>query len=139
VISNTKHVSLLPPSWGTLHQLALLPAPLCQQLIENETIHQKMERKDVAALVPKPPPTNTATSGSAARGHVKNPTSDVPNGSVPPAIHDIVAPDEELSLLREFAEFVIGRANSVSVDPKDFPEWRVLRERVKAILAGRSR
>jgi hypothetical protein len=45
-----------------------------------------------------------------------------------------VAPDEEIALLREFATFVITRASSVSVDPKDHAEWKALRERVKAIL-----
>jgi hypothetical protein len=53
VISNAKHVSLLPPSWGTLYQLALLPPAILEQHIEEGTITPDMERKDAAALKPK--------------------------------------------------------------------------------------
>jgi hypothetical protein len=54
----------------------------------------------------------------------------------PPAktARDSIAPDEQLALLREFAAFVINRAKSVSVDPKDHDEWKTLRSRVKATL-----
>jgi hypothetical protein len=139
VISNTTHAPLLPPSWMTLYELSKLPAEILRKKIDNGAITPKMERKDVVALVPKPPPTKTATSGGvSANGHVKNPTSDVPNGSAPPAIHDIVAPDEELALLREFAGwFITERARAVN-DPKDRAEFKSLFGRVKAILAGRS-
>ena len=53
-------------------------------------------------------------------------------------IHDPVAPDEELALLREFAALVINRARSISFDPKDNDEWKVLRGRVKAMLGETS-
>jgi ParB-like chromosome segregation protein Spo0J len=48
---------------------------------------------------------------------------------------EAVAPDEEFALLREFASFVIHRV-SVSTDPKDHPEWKMLLERVKQVLGG---
>jgi ParB-like chromosome segregation protein Spo0J len=47
-----------------------------------------------------------------------------------PAVRDI-APDEELTLLREFALFVIGRTR-VTTDPKDHAEWKTLLGKVKA-------
>jgi hypothetical protein len=59
----------------------------------------------------------------------------------PPAeiIRDIIAPDEELALLREFARFVIGRSViRVSNDPKhdgDLAEWKLLLGRVRAVLS----
>jgi hypothetical protein len=39
-----------------------------------------------------------------------------------------------LATLREFAKFIIARAKSVSVDPGDLAEWKVLLGKVKAIL-----
>jgi hypothetical protein len=51
VISNAKHVSLLPPSWGTLYQLAKLPPEVLEAKIENGTVNSKIERKDVAVMV----------------------------------------------------------------------------------------
>jgi hypothetical protein len=50
VLSNAKHVSLLPPSWGTLYQLTRLPLTLVEQYVEDGTITPKLERKDVMAL-----------------------------------------------------------------------------------------
>jgi hypothetical protein len=68
-------------------------------------------KRDIAAkkaAVPKPPPTEIT-------------------------IHEAVAPDEEIALLREFARFVIGRAR-VSTDPKDAAEWKMLLARIKQAL-----
>jgi hypothetical protein len=53
------------------------------------------------------------------------------------AVSEVVAPDEELDLLREFARFVLSTAKSVSVDPKDLDHWKTLRGRVRKILEGR--
>src|SRR5262249_23563305 len=50
-------------------------------------------------------------------------------------VREVVAPDEELDLLREFARFVIGRAR-VSTHPKDHPEWMVLLDHVKQVLGS---
>jgi hypothetical protein len=50
VLSNPTHVSHLPPSWGTLAELAKLPTTLLLTKIEDGTINPKMERKDVRAL-----------------------------------------------------------------------------------------
>jgi hypothetical protein len=50
VLSNPTHVSHLPPSWGTLAELAKLPTSLLLAKIEDGSINPKMERKDVKAL-----------------------------------------------------------------------------------------
>jgi hypothetical protein len=54
-ISKAKHVSHLPAAWGTLHALAHLPPTFIEEKIESGEIHSKMERKDAAALLGKPP------------------------------------------------------------------------------------
>jgi hypothetical protein len=41
--------------------------------------------------------------------------------------------NKELVLLREFAEFVLTRAQSVSVAPDDLDEWKTLRGKVKVL------
>jgi hypothetical protein len=51
-------------------------------------------------------------------------------------IREVVAPDEELDLLREFARFVIEREGKCNFNPEDRPQWLVLRERAKAVLPG---
>jgi hypothetical protein len=52
VLSNPTHVSLLPPSWGTLYELSRLPQTLLLTKIKEGAIHPGMERKDVKALCP---------------------------------------------------------------------------------------
>ena len=95
IVSNRKHVSVLPSSWGTLYQLALLPPDFCEDCIENGSIYPKMERKDAAALkppldkgddgtvAPSPtlatPPVKTLTSGKAPEFE--------PLGATPEFIH----------------------------------------------------
>jgi hypothetical protein len=54
VISNVAHVRQLPPAWGTLAELARLDEEKLEAAIEDGTVHPKMERKDVAALLPAP-------------------------------------------------------------------------------------
>jgi hypothetical protein len=39
-------------SWGTLYELAQLPAQLLKQHIDDGVVHPKMERKDAQALLP---------------------------------------------------------------------------------------
>lgn len=53
VLSNPTHVSALPASWATQYELAKLPEPLLIRGIEDGTIHPRMQRKDVSALIPK--------------------------------------------------------------------------------------
>jgi hypothetical protein len=50
-ISNEKHVSHLPTSWGTLYQLTKIPD--LKKAIEEGKIHADMQRKDVKALIPQ--------------------------------------------------------------------------------------
>jgi hypothetical protein len=54
-LSNPKHVSLLPPSWGTLAALDKAERKLGEGTIarwlEDGTVTPKTERKDIAALV----------------------------------------------------------------------------------------
>lgn len=47
VLSNAKYVSHLPPSWGTLYDLAGIPESELLTLIEQGQIHPDMERADV--------------------------------------------------------------------------------------------
>lgn len=47
-LADTKHVSLLPPHWGTLYELTKLPDETFQAKIADGTIHPEMQRKDVA-------------------------------------------------------------------------------------------
>jgi hypothetical protein len=49
---------------------------------------------------------------------------------------EVVAADEQLAILKEFATFVLFTAKSVTVDPKDHDHWKALRGRVKAVLGG---
>jgi N6-adenosine-specific RNA methylase IME4 len=48
-IANRKHVSVLPPSWTTLHALSKLPAAEIEQRVADGSIHPGLERKDIRA------------------------------------------------------------------------------------------
>jgi N6-adenosine-specific RNA methylase IME4 len=50
-LTNTKHVSLLPPSWGTLYQLTKLDDDEFAVRLADGTIHPEMERKDIANIL----------------------------------------------------------------------------------------
>jgi len=52
IISNRTHVSDLPPSWGTLYELARLPDEILIAGLKSGSIHPKLERKDVLAMRP---------------------------------------------------------------------------------------
>jgi hypothetical protein len=56
VLSNPAHVRHLPPSWGTLSELAVIANQGCdlEAAIESGAIHPRMARKDVKALLPPP-------------------------------------------------------------------------------------
>ena len=65
VIANAAHVSLLPPSWGTLYELTKLPSVELQAKISDGSINPRLERRDIAALLPNarkissgPPPSS---------------------------------------------------------------------------------
>jgi hypothetical protein len=49
---------------------------------------------------------------------------------------EIIAPDEELELLREFARFVLEREGKCNFRPEDRPQWLILRERIQATLGA---
>ena len=49
-LTNTKHVSLLPPSWGTLYELTKLPDDVFDAKLADGTINPEMQRKDVTVL-----------------------------------------------------------------------------------------
>jgi hypothetical protein len=51
-LANTTHMSHLPPSWGTLYELTKLPEVQFKAKLSDGTINPKMERRDVAALLP---------------------------------------------------------------------------------------
>jgi hypothetical protein len=51
-------------------------------------------------------------------------------------VPNVVAQDEELALLREFALFVLNVAKNVTTDPQDHHRWKSLRGQVQAILGG---
>ena len=52
VIANAAHVSLLPASWGTLYELTKLPRVELEAKISDGSINPRLERRDVAALLP---------------------------------------------------------------------------------------
>jgi hypothetical protein len=94
-----------------------------------------MQRKDAAALIKKPPkPAADKTNGGGVLTGSRKKIHDISNDPQPERIAEVMALDEEIVVLREFARFVIEVANAVSVNPKDHAQWKVLRERVKAIL-----
>jgi hypothetical protein len=47
ILSNPTHVSLLPPSWGTLYRLAELPDDVLTEMIEDRKLHCEITRKEV--------------------------------------------------------------------------------------------
>jgi len=51
-ITNAKHVSLLPPSWGTLHALTKLPSDEFERRIADGSIRPDLEREEIKAWKP---------------------------------------------------------------------------------------
>jgi hypothetical protein len=49
-LSNTAHVQVLPPSWGTLYELTKVPELALRKALTNGTIRPEMERREVLAL-----------------------------------------------------------------------------------------
>jgi hypothetical protein len=57
VLTDATHVSRLPPSWGTLYELATkLPPHVLKAKLADGSITPKLERKDVRALNPQSKP-----------------------------------------------------------------------------------
>lgn len=52
IISNRKFIYALPPSWGTLYELAQLPDEILITGLRDGLIHPKLNRKDARALRP---------------------------------------------------------------------------------------
>jgi len=50
ILSNGQHVGLLPPSWGTLADLARLESDVLQAAIESGAVHPEMQRRDVKVV-----------------------------------------------------------------------------------------
>jgi hypothetical protein len=59
VIANAAHASLLPPSWGTLYELTKLPSVELEAKLSDGSINPRLERRDVAALLPNARKSNT--------------------------------------------------------------------------------
>lgn len=55
-LTDPKHVSVLPPSWGTLYELTKLDDKTFKQAMAKGTINPEMERKDAEALLGKSKP-----------------------------------------------------------------------------------
>lgn len=52
VLSNRTHASVLPPSWMTLYELTKVPSGILTARIEDRTINPKIERKQIAEILP---------------------------------------------------------------------------------------
>jgi hypothetical protein len=103
VISNATHVSLLPPSWGTLYELTQLPDETLEIRIADGTINPGMERKDALALKRQflPRPKSKAATGDDARSMVGVAAAcahDVKRRVIQ-ALHEIPAPERAELLL----------------------------------------
>jgi hypothetical protein len=110
-------------STGEIHQL--------DQTVGKDNKRRKARR----AKKPKADPTPggiSAPSGSNKR------TLALLNGSSPAPAPEVVAPDEELTLLREFALFFITERARAVTDPRDRDEYKSLFGRVTEMLQGRS-
>ena len=102
---------------------------------EQEAKIAVAKRKAEAAVEP------TARSG-AVDGARKRPTAPKSKPKLEPepkkklkVAPDVVAPDEALALLKEFAAFVLNIAR-VNVDEKDQDAWKTLSGRVRMIVEG---
>jgi hypothetical protein len=82
-----------------------------------------------------------ATNSAKSRPSASRPRLPKQRAGINPApterLVDVVAPNEKLALLREFALFVLNTA-SVSVDPKHSDHWKALSGRVRAIVEERA-
>jgi len=63
-----QHVAVLPPSWGTLYDLAVLPKSDFEGLLEGGHIHSDMQRRDIRTAVAAltRPDTTAALTAQAA-------------------------------------------------------------------------
>jgi ParB-like chromosome segregation protein Spo0J len=118
-----------------------------QAQVHNETVaavRKKVEGRDGIRHVEK----RIDSKGRKQPAQKKRPTVEhfkrdiaAKKAAVAPApptktVRDTVAPDEELALLREFAQWFVSERVRVIYDPKDRDEWRGLFGRVKAALGS---
>lgn len=82
-LTNTQHVSLLPPSWGTLYELTKLPDDVFAAKLADGSVHPEMQRSDVARLIkakPTPTPEERMETDELVKGQ-PGPAAAVPDGS----------------------------------------------------------
>lgn len=53
-LSNTTHVSYLPPAWGTLHAITRLPIDVFEKAIGDGTINPEVQRSTITKLMANP-------------------------------------------------------------------------------------
>jgi hypothetical protein len=82
ILSDKSHVQRLPASWGTLYELATLPAPQLQKALNSGIITPRTERKEIEAL--KPP-----------REEHENPIESPPTAPITPEEQKQAAADAE--------------------------------------------
>jgi hypothetical protein len=126
VLSKVQHVGLLPPSWGTLAELARLDGKKLEAAIEKGTVHPQMERKDVAALLL--PPKEKATKAKLPLGWLRHPLADCPvcEGKGEVGITSLCGvPDDDRRLTRGPCPCVQLGGDSRT------PEFRAMMQRVR--------
>ena len=61
ILTRATHVSVLPAAWGTLYELTKLPDDIIEAALADGSITPRMERKDVARLLPAKAPRQIET------------------------------------------------------------------------------
>jgi hypothetical protein len=60
ILADKSHVKQLPASWGTLYELATLPAPDLERALSSGLVTPRTERKEIEALKPRTDPADEA-------------------------------------------------------------------------------
>jgi ParB-like chromosome segregation protein Spo0J len=107
---------------------------------DHKTVASVRAEKEATGEIPQLVGT-IGKDGRERKRSTSKPTTPKPKSVIEPApkervLPEALAPDEEISLLREFARFIIERAKAVSVDPHDHAEWKALRGRVRQMLGA---
>jgi hypothetical protein len=102
-LSNTKHVSLLPRSWGTLYELTKVPEPVLDRAFQDRVITPDMARKAVQALLPARPARTPTTNGTANPVEPEGAPVEVPVATNPEsdALHHAQTAISELEQIRD--------------------------------------
>jgi hypothetical protein len=88
IVSNAKHVSHLPPCWGTLWALASLPRDVLEAKLADGTITPDIERREVKALSrhePEKPEPEESESEETETAEAADDTADNDDGDASPA------------------------------------------------------